>query len=414
MPLKYEVLELVSPMVCLLDGRRVSFINQAGVLMLGLETAELAVGRNFETFVDDDYRILMEMGWEQLTEEEVVPLKLIREGGEVFDAELRVRCLPGNGSIFLIEVRDISKFVKSAIALRDREERLTGVLRSVAEGILTIGMDGRIETANPAAEKMFGYHSGCLAGLEISALMPESQREWHTHLFYGLLGGQPSSLVGRMVEGIGLRTDGSQFAIEISISELRHGRQRLYTAILRDISERKENEERIHRLAHHDQLTGLPNRNLLSDRLKLALARVKRHGGRVAVLYVDLDRFKPINDCFGHEAGDLVLKEVANRLSASVRASDTVARVGGDEFVVVLEEIHATDDVAPIARKIVESLSIPIEIMDNTAKIGASIGVAMFPDDGSTIEEVNKAADAAMYRVKNSGRNGFCFYSDKR
>jgi len=230
-------------------------------------------------------------------------------------------------------------------------------------------------------------------------------------LVQGYLTGQFPNLMGRTVEGQGLRQDGSVFATEISVSELRHGRNRLFTAILRDISERKENEARIRRLAHHDHLTGLPNRNLLNDRMNHALARVKRHGGRMAVLFVDLDRFKPVNDTLGHEAGDQVLKEVASRLISCVRSSDTVARVGGDEFVVVTEEIMRPSEAGMVARKIVETLSRPIEVDGHACSVGASVGIAVFPDDGYTMEEVSKAADTAMYRVKHSGRNGYCFYA---
>jgi diguanylate cyclase (GGDEF)-like protein len=200
--------------------------------------------------------------------------------------------------------------------------------------------------------------------------------------------------------------------MEISVSELRQGKNRLFTGILRDISERKENEERIKRLAHHDTLTGLPNRNLLNDRISHALARVRRHGGRMAVLYVDLDKFKPINDTLGHEAGDVVLREVAQRLSTCIRGSDTVSRVGGDEFVVVVEEITRPAEASMVARKIIDALAKSILYMGNECRVGASIGIAIFPDDGATMDDVCKAADVAMYRVKHSGRNGFCFYSD--
>ncbi|HTH15409.1 MAG TPA: diguanylate cyclase [Magnetospirillum sp.] len=405
-----ELLELASSLVCLLQDNQISFLNNAGVRMLGLSSAEDAIGRPFEDWVVNDYRFLMEAGWDLLAEEEFLPLKLSRSDGSVFEAELRVRRAPSDG-VFFIEGRDISKFVKSAEALREREERLQGILASVAEGIVTINDSGKIESANPAAERMFGFGRGQMAGIDLGDLMPEDLRERHQRFFDAYMSGLFPTLMGRLVEGVGLRRDGSTFPMEISVSELRHGRQRLFTSILRDISERKENEERIRRLAHHDHLTGLPNRNLLNDRMNHALARVKRNGGRMAVLYVDLDKFKPINDSLGHEAGDHVLREVSARLAACVRSSDTVARVGGDEFVVVVEEIQRSAEAALVARKIVDALARPFDYQGHVCQIGASIGVAVFPDDGNSMEEVSKAADVAMYRVKHAGRNGFCFFA---
>jgi diguanylate cyclase (GGDEF)-like protein/PAS domain S-box-containing protein len=405
-----ELLELASSLVCLLRDNQVIFLNNAGVRMLGLTSADDAIGCPFEDWVVGDYRFLMEAGWDLLAEEEFLPLKLSRGDGSVFEAEMRVRRVPTD-AVYFIEARDISKFVRSAEALREREERLQGILASVAEGIVTINDSGRIESANPAAELMFGYRRGQMAGMELGNLMPEDMREHHQRFFDAYMSGLFPALMGRMVEGVGLRQDGSTFPMEISVSELRHGRHRLFTAIMRDISERKENEDRIRRLAHHDNLTGLPNRNLLNDRMNHALARVKRSGGRMAVLYVDLDKFKPINDTLGHEAGDHVLREVARRLQSCVRSSDTVARVGGDEFVVVVEEIQRPVEAALVARKIVESLSKPFDYQGHPCQIGASIGVAVFPDDGNSMDEVCKAADVAMYRVKHAGRNGFCFFA---
>jgi diguanylate cyclase (GGDEF)-like protein/PAS domain S-box-containing protein len=409
--LDHELLELVSSLVCLLRDGRVDFVNQAGVRMLGLAGAADAQGHPFDEYIEADYRFLLEAGWDLLAEEDFLPLKLQRVDGSLFEAEVRVRPVASDG-VFLIEARDISKALRSAEALREREERLQGILSSVAEGIVTIAEGGVIESANPAAERMFGFGPGHLAGVAIYALMPEEVRERHERLFNRYLAGPSGALLGRAVDTMGRRKDGSLFPMEISISELRHGKNRLFTGIVRDISERKESEERIKRLAHHDQLTGLPNRNLLNDRISHALARVRRHGGRMAVLYVDLDKFKPINDTLGHEAGDLVLKEVSRRLKDCIRGSDTVARVGGDEFVVVIEEIARPAEAALVSRKIIDVLSRPIDVAATACTVGASIGVAVFPDDGYSMDEVCKAADIAMYRVKRSGRNGFCFFGE--
>jgi diguanylate cyclase (GGDEF)-like protein/PAS domain S-box-containing protein len=408
--LNTELLELVSSLVCLLHEGKVTFLNQAGVRMLGFHDAEEAAGASFEDFIEADYRFLLEAGWDLLAEEDFLPLKLHRPDGSMFEAEMRVRCM--GGSAFLVEARDISKALRSAEALREREERLQGILASVAEGIVTINELGRIESANPAAERMFRCTRGKMAGTHIGDLTPPHLRQRHERFFRRYMTGGNGLLLGRAVETMGRREDGTLFPMEISINELRHGKNRLFTGIMRDISERKEGEDRIKRLAHHDSLTGLPNRNLLSDRITHALARVRRHGGRMAVLYVDLDKFKPVNDTLGHEAGDVVLKEVARRLTGCIRGSDTVARVGGDEFVIVIEEIAKQAEAAAVARKVIDVMAKPIEVGDHQCLLGASVGVAVFPDDGFTMDEVCKAADIAMYRVKRSGRNAYCFFGE--
>jgi len=404
------LLDLISALACLIDAGRVVFLNQAGGEMLGLDSAASALGRPFTDFFEEEYRALVaEAGWSLLAEEEFLPLRLRRGESGWFEAELRVRRLPGAPEQYLIEARDISRFVRSAEALREREERLQGVLHSVIEGIVTVDERGVIEAVNPALGRIFATEPNNLIGRPLADLVIEvapDRRPDPTRP-------QPPVLpTGRAIEALGRRADGGLFPLELSLSELRHGKSRLFTGILRDISERKEAEARISRLAHHDTLTGLPNRNLLTDRITHALARVRRHGGHLAVLYVDLDRFKPINDHLGHEAGDAVLREVAARLSSCIRSSDTVSRVGGDEFVVVIEQISRPVEAAMVARKILDKLTRPIEYQGHPCQIGASIGIALHPFDGSEMEEICKAADVAMYRVKNSGRNGFCFFSD--
>ena len=402
-----ELLQLVSSLVCTLTDDRITTINPEGVRMLAAPSQEDVVDLPFTDLIAEDYRFLFEVGWALLSEEDVVPLKLRRFTGEIFDAELRVRPLDSEHRRVFLEVRDISKYVRSAQALREREERLQNILHSVAEGIITVSEDGKVETANSAAERMFKAPLRGLLGRNIASLVGEPTNSDGKKPF-------PTVLLtpGSVIEGLGLRIDGSYFALEFVCNELRLGRQKLFTAILRDISERKESEEHIRRLAHHDSLTGLPNRNLLHDRMAQALARVRRHGGRLAILFVDLDRFKPINDKYGHKAGDIVLVEVARRLQDSIRTSDTVARIGGDEFAVILEEVTRPIEAAKVAAKIVSHLAVPINALEHSCQIGASVGVALFPDDGADLDEVVKAADLAMYRVKNAGRNGFRMYSD--
>jgi diguanylate cyclase (GGDEF)-like protein/PAS domain S-box-containing protein len=178
-----------------------------------------------------------------------------------------------------------------------------------------------------------------------------------------------------------------------------------------EIAERKLAEERIRHMAQHDTLTGLPNRALLHDRLEQALAQARRHGHRVAVMFLDLDRFKSINDTLGHEVGDILLQEVAHRLRGVVRAADTVGRLGGDEFVVVLHEVADSAAAAQVAEKIVTAFMPPVCIGAHELRASTSIGIALYPDSNVEAHALLKHADTAMYQAKHGGRNRFHFYA---
>jgi diguanylate cyclase (GGDEF)-like protein len=180
----------------------------------------------------------------------------------------------------------------------------------------------------------------------------------------------------------------------------------------REVEVRQAHAERIEYLAYHDGLTGLANRSLFSKLLAQSLAEASRHGHHVAVLYLDLDRFKPINDTLGHEAGDHLLQEIARRLQGSVRANDTVARMGGDEFVVLLSQAPAEADIALVAEKILEATSRPMTVAGREVRVTSSIGIAVSPGDGCDEQTLKKNADAAMYQAKSLGKNNFQFYSD--
>jgi len=179
-------------------------------------------------------------------------------------------------------------------------------------------------------------------------------------------------------------------------------RETLRTALL--AARRTREELRI--LAYHDNLTGLPNRSLLHDRLGVAITHARRQATRLAVLFLDLDDFKAVNDAFGHGFGDRLLVELAGRIRASVRAGDTVARFGGDEFVVLLDEVGGTADAAHVAAKVLEALRAPFRLDEREVTVAASLGMSLFPDDGASGEELLRQADAAMYRDKQDGTRG--------
>lgn len=383
----------------------IDFVNPAGVRMLNYESDGDIIGRPLAAFVHPDYRDLLDEGLGILAEEGLpLPLRLVRSGGTLIDAEFTVRLMNrGNRAAYMIEARDITRFKQSAEAVRAREQKLQGILKTAAEAIITIEQDGTIESFNPAAERIFGYRTVEILAKPVTILLvdppPEPGDEPCAHV--------RSRLIGTNREGIGKRKDGEEFPIEFSVAELRHGSQLLFIGIIRDISERRRAEERIRHLAHHDTLTGLPNRHLFNDRLAMALSRARRSGAKLALMYVDLDRFKPINDTLGHEAGDAVLKTVAERLSQSLRKVDTVARVGGDEFVVIAESITSVEDAGVVARKILESLREPIAFRVHECQIGCSIGISLFPEHGEDPDTLCRTADSAMYAVKAAGRNDF-------
>ena len=201
------------------------------------------------------------------------------------------------------------------------------------------------------------------------------------------------------------------FELSVSRKQLSAELEPHFIVLARDITERKASEQRIMQLAHYDPLTALPNRALLADRMKVAIKRAERRSGRLAVLFVDLDRFKPINDSLGHDIGDHLLKTVAERMLASVRGVDTVSRVGGDEFVVLLSEIETAEDAARVAEKLIFGLSRPYLIEEHELLLTASVGISIYPDNGKESNILLRNADASMYTAKETGRNRYQFYS---
>lgn len=209
------------------------------------------------------------------------------------------------------------------------------------------------------------------------------------------------------------RKNGEVYPAWLAISAVRdeHGGLTHYIGIFSDITERKTADERIHYLAHYDFLTGLPNRALLSTHLDHAIALAKRNARCLAVLFLDLDRFKHVNDSLGHYTGDLLLQAVSKRLTEALRESDTVARLGGDEFIIVLADLSAGQDAVVVAEHILEILSKPFDIAGHELGITPSIGISIYPHDGADIESLIKNADAAMYHAKALGRNNYQFYT---
>src|SRR6185369_10918478 len=208
------------------------------------------------------------------------------------------------------------------------------------------------------------------------------------------------------------RKNGEAFLEWLSIGRVNgeDGKPLRYVGVFNDITELRRKDDHIRHLAFHDPLTGLPNRALLLDRLEHSLAFALREQENLGIMFIDLDRFKDINDSLGHDIGDGVLQEVTSRLLQSLRQSDTVARIGGDEFVVLLEHVEESGTYAILAKKIIASLAVPMSVGGHTIQIGASIGIACCPDDGNDATSLMKQADAAMYSAKSVGRGTYRFF----
>lgn len=294
--------------------------------------------------------------------------------------------------------------------LRSSETYIRAVLENMNEGIIVVDAANRVVTFNPAADKIFGFARDEMIGQSFNLLIStESLDQSGKYPQYT----DEISMLGITREVIGMRKDISAFPLELKTSQIQIQEKLLFIITARDISDRKDAERRISYMASHDALTKLPNRALLDDRIQQTLAHNQRTNMQAAIIYIDLDKFKLINDTLGHDVGDELLKETAVRLVSHVRIEDTVARHGGDEFIILLTDIARPEDAGLIAQKLLDSLLRPFMIQGNELFISASIGIALFPDDGRDMETLLKNSDIAMYHAKESGRNNFQFFSSQ-
>lgn len=302
-------------------------------------------------------------------------------------------------------VFDVSRQKRAEAGLRLYAQ----VFDHTGEGILITDRDNRIVEVNAAFERITGYRADQLLGRKPAML----KSGLHDDAFYAAMWAELNTRGFWKGELYDRTADGGVIPLLQSIAVVRDGTGQVshYVAIVSDISHLKETQSRLDFLAHHDVLTGLPNRLLFNDRLEQAVVHARRDATTCALLFIDLDRFKYINDSLGHHIGDLVLVEVARRLSALVRRSDTVARLGGDEFVVLLERIGDARDAYHLAGKIVSTMTLPFELEGRELHLGCSVGYALFPEDGQDAVHLLKNADAAMYRAKDSGREGVARFS---
>lgn len=289
-----------------------------------------------------------------------------------------------------------------------KEKRFISLLLDTARAlIILLDKYGRIQIFNRACEELTGYDSREVENRRtIDFLLAPEEQSSVVKFFDNDMLGMPEEF-----ENFWVTRDGEKRLISWSNSLVydEEGSPEYVLGTGLDITEQRMMQEKIQHMAMHDELTGLANRNLLQQSLDHSIAMADRYGKKVALLFLDLDGFKQINDSYGHNTGDQVLKKVARRISGVVRSSDTVARFGGDEFVIVLPEIKSHHDALSVSRKIACEVSRPYIVHNNQCVIGASIGVSIYPDDGQDSESVLRLADKAMYRAKRQGKGGFCY-----
>ncbi|MDL2357427.1 MAG: EAL domain-containing protein [Pseudomonadota bacterium] len=378
-------------------------------------------------------------------------VEMARKDGSVMWAQLIAYVVnpddPAQGTIWIIEDRTEHK--RADESLRNALLENQAILDSAVLGISVVEQGFNLR-CNTKMEELFGYGPGEMNGLSVRELYPDksswdlaranTSRDFHAghvsmdeyHLvrkdgsrFWARLSGRPFDLsqhTGRsvwLVDDVTARREAAEAVrrardeLEVRVLERTAELAGANALLQGEIVERRQAEARVHHMAYHDSLTGLPNRALLSDRLDRAMLAAQRSERRLAVMFIDLDRFKTINDSLGHQTGDHLLKAVASRLCRAVRASDTVARLGGDEFVVLVPGIRDPLECDRVAEKIIEALAAPFPFEGRMLHITPSIGICLYPDDGADVDTLMRHADAAMYHAKASGRNNYQFFTQR-
>ena len=287
--------------------------------------------------------------------------------------------------------------------LQSSETHYRELMKNANDAILISDMDNnlRIIDTNHQASQLSGYSQEELLQKRYNELIPNPAGDCL----------QCNGGVHRNI--VLIDKDGRQHTIDVSCTRIDLSGRRLRQCIIHDISERKATEERLHHLAHHDPLTGLPNRTLFRDRLQQAILKANRHNTLVALCYFDLNNFKQINDTMGHDTGDQVLTGIARRLKQVIRTSDTAARFGGDEFIIILEELETPAVIKTIAAKILEQLNRPMQTDKHTLQITSSMGISIYPETSRDLDTLLSQADTAMYKAKAAGNSLEVFDHDQ-
>ncbi len=409
-----QLFERSADAIVLVRGRDIVDVNPAAVRLFHCAGEHELVGRSLLDFSPAE----QPSGESSLVRDAGLAARAFSDGNQRYEWLYHTR----RGDPFWAEVlltsvaldhERLSYAVIRDISLRKSTERTLTMAAQVFEncrdGILIIDNAYRVMAANQAFSNITGFAPADVIGQEV----PNLRAGLHEPAFYQQIWDYVADHDHWEGELFCVRSNAEVYPVWVALTAIRDAANQIrnYMAILSDITDRKQIEEHTRHLAEHDFLTDLPNRVLFLDRLQQALATARRQHTRVAVMFLDLDRFKAINDTHGHLAGDTVLKEVAARLVRCVRGVDTVSRQGGDEFVVILADIGGADQAAHVAGSVMHAVSQPMRLGEHEVALSVSIGISICPSDGDDIDTLLKNADIAMYHAKRDGRNGFQFFS---
>ncbi|HEX7364339.1 MAG TPA: PAS domain S-box protein [Dehalococcoidia bacterium] len=393
----------------------VVFVNEAFCKMVGYSFEEL-VGKPFVNFVHpDDKPMIMENFAEGLIHPEKdfhLEFRAIRKDGRTvwFYPSVSPIFHQGNLTSGMAIIFDITERKVLEEALKKSEERYRTILEEIQDNYFETDLDGNFIFVNDSMSRILGYPKEKLIGVNYRTFAAKEDAEVVYRDFNRVF------RTGETMKGLAYKfvdRYGNVGYNELSVSAIKDdsGKVIAFRGIARDVTERKRMERELNDIASHDFLTGLPNRMLLNDRLNMALATAKRNKSKLVVMMLDLDRFKVVNDTYGHSIGDTVLRIAGERLVALVRKSDTVARVGGDEFLILLPKISRVEDCVKVARKILEAFREPLTVNSYKITVTTSVGFSVYPEDGQDSEALLKNADIAMYWVKEQGRDNYASYS---
>ena len=421
------------------DGTILS-VNHAVRLMFGHAEGEM-VGLHVSKLLPSAASSSRDQGLDHFLQAQQVGLDGVgrrtegrRANGATFPLDMAVSSMELNGQPQYVAVlRDLTAQVSAERAILEAQRQLIEVdemrrviVHNAPYAIFVLNSQGIIQTVNPAGERLVGTKAQDLVGrsttkrffdadqvaerarmLSMRLNVPVQDLDVLTHLAQESPG-LPSEWTMR-------REDGSFLVAEITVTELRneYGQLTGYLAMAYDVTSRRDAEHQLEHMAQHDALTALPNRNMLQEQLKTCMGLAERHGHHMAMMFLDVDRFKKINDGLGHHVGDNVLIEIARRLRSGMRTSDIVARLGGDEFVILLPQISAPEDGERVAQKVLDLFTDPLRIGSHELRVTPSIGLAMYPEHGTDTITLMRHADLAMYQAKSNGRNRIQVYSDK-